>query len=116
MVLLLVVLILFEGSLSLWFGELCEIGWVVCGLVSYGVVVGLLMLVVVVYLLVGLIWDVVLLFGVFICVIGLMVIVLMLCMLWLNVCIVNILCWEGIVIDLFGVLFVVLIYEVIVLC
>lgn len=55
-----------------------------------------------------------LLFGVFVVVIGFMVIVFMLCIVRLNVCIINILCWESILIDLLGVLLVVLVFMFIV--
>ena len=109
-----VALILFEGSLSLRFGELREIGRAVRGLVSYGAVAGLLMLAAAAHLLAGLTWDVALLFGALTCVTGPTVIAPMLRTLRPNARIANTLRWEGIVIDPLGALFAVLIYEAIV--
>jgi NhaP-type Na+/H+ or K+/H+ antiporter len=114
MVSLSVALILFEGSLSLRFGELREIGRAVRGLVSYGAVAGLLMLAAAARLLAGLTWDVALLFGALTCVTGPTVIAPMLRTLRPNARIANTLRWEGIVIDPLGALFAVLIYEAIV--
>ncbi len=114
MVSLSVALILFEGSLSLRFGELREIGRAVRGLVSYGAVAALLMLAAAAHLLAGLGWDVALLFGALSCVTGPTVITPMLRTLRPNERIANTLRWEGIVIDPLGALFAVLIYEAIV--
>ena len=109
-----VALILFEGSLSLRYGELREIGRAVRGLVSYGAVAALLMLAAAAHLLAGLGWDIALLFGALTCVTGPTVIAPMLRTLRPNARIANTLRWEGIVIDPLGALFAVLIYEAIV--
>lgn len=71
-------------------------------------------IVLVVYYLFDFSWEMVLLFGILILVIGFMVIVLMLWVVWFKVVVVNILCWEGIVIDFIGVLLVVVVYSFII--
>jgi NhaP-type Na+/H+ or K+/H+ antiporter len=109
-----VALILFEGSLTLRFHELSEIGHVVRGLVSYGAVVALLLLAAAAHYLAGMGWDLALLFGALTCVTGPTVIVPMLRTLRPSARIANTLRWEGIVIDPLGALFAVLIYEAIV--
>ncbi len=114
MVSLSVALILFEGSLSLRFGELREIGRAVRGLVSYGAIAALLLLAAAAHVLAGLGWDIALLFGALACVTGPTVIAPMLRTLRPNARIANTLRWEGIVIDPLGALFAVLVYEAIV--
>ena len=109
-----VALILFEGSLSLRFDELPDIGHVVRGLVSYGAIVALLLLAVVVHYVAGLNWEIALLFGALTCVTGPTVIAPMLRTVRPNARIANVLRWEGIVIDPLGALFAVLVYEAIV--
>ncbi|HEX7817259.1 cation:proton antiporter [Dyella sp.] len=109
-----VALILFEGSLSLRFHELPDIGHVVRGLVSYGAIVALLLLAVVAHYVAGLSWEISLLFGALTCVTGPTVIAPMLRTVRPNARIANVLRWEGIVIDPLGALFAVLAYEAIV--
>ncbi|MGC1548221.1 MAG: sodium:proton antiporter [Rhodanobacter sp.] len=109
-----VALILFEGSLTLRFHELPDIGKAVRGLVSYGAVVAVLMLAVAAHYFAHLSWEISLLFGALTCVTGPTVIAPMLRTLRPNARIANTLRWEGIVIDPLGALFAVLIYEAIV--
>jgi NhaP-type Na+/H+ or K+/H+ antiporter len=109
-----VALILFEGSLTLRFGELREIGHVVRGLVTYGAVIAVLLLGVAAHYLAGLSWEVALLFGALTCVTGPTVIAPMLRTVRPNARIANILRWEGIVIDPLGALFGVLVFEAVV--
>ncbi len=109
-----VALILFEGSLSLRFSELPDIGGAVRGLVTYGAVIAVFMLGVAAHYLAGLSWEVALLFGALTCVTGPTVIAPMLRTVRPNARIANTLRWEGIVIDPLGALFAVLVYEAIV--
>ena len=109
-----VALILFEGSLSLRFHELPDIGHVVRGLVTYGAIVALLMLAAAAHYVAGLSWEISLLFGALTCVTGPTVIAPMLRTVHPNSRIANVLRWEGIVIDPLGALFAVLAYEAIV--
>lgn len=106
--------ILFEGSLTLRFSELREIGRAVRGLVTYGAVIAVLMLAVAAHYFAGLSWEVALLFGALTCVTGPTVIAPMLRTVRPNARIANTLRWEGIVIDPLGALFAVLVYEAIV--
>ena len=106
--------ILFEGSLTLRFSELPDIGRAVRGLVTYGAVIAVLMLAVAAHYFAGLSWEVALLFGALTCVTGPTVIAPMLRTVCPNARIANTLRWEGIVIDPLGALFAVLVYEAIV--
>lgn len=106
--------ILFEGSLTLRFSELRDIGRAVRGLVTYGAVIAVFMLAVAAHYFAGLSWEVALLFGALTCVTGPTVIAPMLRTVRPNARIANTLRWEGIVIDPFGALFAVLVYEAIV--
>jgi NhaP-type Na+/H+ or K+/H+ antiporter len=106
--------ILFEGSLTLRFSELPDIGRAVRGLVTYGAVIAVLMLAVAAHYFAGLSWEVALLFGALTCVTGPTVIAPMLRTVRPNARIANTLRWEGIVIDPLGALFAVLVYEAIV--
>jgi len=106
--------ILFEGSLTLRFSELPDIGRAVRGLVTYGAVIAVFMLGVAAHYFAGLSWDVALLFGALTCVTGPTVIAPMLRTVRPNARIANTLRWEGIVIDPLGALFAVLVYEAIV--
>jgi len=106
--------ILFEGSLTLRFSELPDIGRAVRGLVTYGAVIAVLMLAVAAHYFAGLSWEVALLFGALTCVTGPTVIAPMLRTVRPNARIGNTLRWEGIVIDPLGALFAVLVYEAIV--
>ncbi|WP_114241372.1 sodium:proton antiporter [Dyella sp. C9] len=109
-----VALILFEGSLTLRFHELPDIGRAVRGLVTYGAVIAVLLLGVAAHYLAGLSWEVSLLFGALTCVTGPTVIAPMLRTVRPNARVANTLRWEGIVIDPLGALFAVLVYEAIV--
>ncbi|WP_243040297.1 cation:proton antiporter [Dyella sedimenti] len=109
-----VALILFEGSLTLRFGELPGIGRAVRGLVSYGAVMAVFLLGAAAHYLAGLSWEVALLFGALTCVTGPTVIAPMLRTVRPNARIANTLRWEGIVIDPLGALFAVLVFEAIV--
>ncbi|TCV96258.1 sodium/proton antiporter (CPA1 family) [Luteibacter rhizovicinus] len=109
-----VAIILFEGSLTLRFGELAGIGNAVRGLVSYGAVLALLLLAAAAHWIGGLSWELSLLFGALTCVTGPTVIAPMLRTVRPNARIANVLRWEGIVIDPVGALFAVLVYEAIV--
>nr|WP_199042004.1 sodium:proton antiporter [Dyella sp. ASV24] len=109
-----VAVILFEGSLTLRFSELREIGGAVRGLVTYGAVIAVFMLGVAAHYFAGLSWEVALLFGALTCVTGPTVIAPMLRTVRPNARIANTLRWEGIVIDPLGALFGVLVYEAIV--
>lgn len=106
--------ILFEGSLTLRFSELPDIGRAVRGLVTYGAVIAVLMLAVAAHYFARLSWEVALLFGALTCVTGPTVIAPMLRTVRPNARIANTLRWEGIVIDPLGALFAVLVYEAIV--
>jgi NhaP-type Na+/H+ or K+/H+ antiporter len=106
--------ILFEGSLTLRFSELPDIGRAVRGLVTYGAVIAVFMLGVAAHYFAGLSWEVALLFGALTCVTGPTVIAPMLRTVRPNARIANTLRWEGIVIDPLGALFAVLVYEAIV--
>ncbi|QNK03240.1 cation:proton antiporter [Dyella telluris] len=106
--------ILFEGSLTLRFSELRDIGRAVRGLVTYGAVIAVFLLGVAAHYLAGLSWEVALLFGALTCVTGPTVIAPMLRTVRPNARIANTLRWEGIVIDPLGALFGVLVYEAIV--
>lgn len=106
--------ILFEGSLTLRFSELREVGRAVRGLVTYGAILAVLLLGAAAHYLAGLNWDVALLFGALTCVTGPTVIAPMLRTVRPNARIANTLRWEGIVIDPLGALFAVLVYEAIV--
>jgi NhaP-type Na+/H+ or K+/H+ antiporter len=106
--------ILFEGSLTLRFSELPDIGRAVRGLVTYAAVLSVLLLGVAAHYLAGLNWEVALLFGALTCVTGPTVIAPILRTVRPNARIANTLRWEGIVIDPLGALFAVLVYEAIV--
>lgn len=109
-----VALILFEGSMTLRFGELRGIGRAVRGLVSYGALATLLMLAAAAHWFAGLSWPIAFLFGALGSVTGPTVIVPMLRTLRPDAKVANTLRWEGIVIDPLGALFAVLVFEAIV--
>ncbi|TAL72086.1 MAG: sodium:proton antiporter [Rhodanobacter sp.] len=109
-----VALILFEGSLTLRFAELHDIGSAVRGLVSYGALAALGLLALAAHVIAEVTWPIALLFGALTCVTGPTVIVPMLRTLRPNAKIANTLRWEGIVIDPLGALFAVLIFEAVV--
>ena len=109
-----VAIILFEGSLTLQFHEIRNVGGVVRRLVSYGALITLVCTAVVTRFLFGIDWPLALLFGSLVVVTGPTVIVPMLRTVRPNKKIRNVLRWEGIVIDPLGALLAVVMYEYIV--
>lgn len=106
-----VALILFEGSLTLRFGEVRGLAPTILRLVSVGAVVTTLGLATAAHYLADLGWPVALLFGALTCVTGPTVIMPMLRAVRPNERISNILRWEGIIIDPIGALLAVLVLE-----
>lgn len=109
-----VALILFEGSMTLRFSDLRDIGKAVRGLVTYGAVVALFLLAAAAHWIAGVSWELAFLFGALTCVTGPTVITPMLRTLRPTARIARTLRWEGIVIDPLGALFAVLVFEAIV--
>ena len=107
-------LILFEGALTLKFAELKGIGKVVRRLVSSGMLLTWLVIGIAAKFMLGLTWDMAMLFGALVVVTGPTVIASMLRTVRPNVAISNILRWEGIVIDPIGALLAVLVFEFII--
>jgi len=107
-------LILFEGALSLKFAELKGIGKVVRRLVSTGMLLTWVIIAAAAHFMLGLRWEMALLFGALVVVTGPTVIVPMLRTVRPNATISNILRWEGIVIDPIGALLALLVFEFIV--
>ncbi len=103
--------ILFEGSLTLKFSELKDIGSTVRNLVTVGALVTWMLTSVLAFYLVGFGFDLALLFGAMVVVTGPTVIVPMLRTVRPNRRIANILRWEGIVIDPIGALLAVLAFD-----
>ncbi|HEX5694136.1 MAG TPA: sodium:proton antiporter, partial [Arenimonas sp.] len=110
-----VALILFEGSLTLRFGEIRGLGPTILRLVSVGALVTMLGLATAAHFLADLAWPVALLFGALTCVTGPTVIMPMLRAVRPNERISNILRWEGIIIDPIGALLAVLVLEALML-
>ncbi len=110
-----VAIILFEGSLTLRFSELKGVAPAVINLVSVGALITLGVLAAAAHYLVGLSWELSLLFGALTCVTGPTVVTPMLRSVRPNARIANVLRWEGIVIDPIGALFAVLVFNWIVL-
>ncbi len=108
-----VAIILFEGSLTLKYVELREIGPTVRNLVAHGALINALITTLATHWLVGLSWPLAALFGVIMVVTGPTVIVPMLRTVKPNSRIANTLRWEGIVIDPLGALLAVLVFEAI---
>lgn len=109
-----VAVILFEGSMTLRFEELSGVGAVIRNLVTVGVAVTWAGLALSAHYLVGLPWDLALLFGAIGSVTGPTVIMPMLRSLRPNAAVSNVLRWEGIIIDPVGALLAVLVFEAIV--
>ncbi|HET6586408.1 MAG TPA: sodium:proton antiporter [Oleiagrimonas sp.] len=109
-----VALILFEGSMTLRFSELREVGKSVRGLVSYGALLALLLLAAAAHWIAGVRWELAFLFGALTCVTGPTVIMPLLRTLRPNARIASVLRWEGIMIDPLGALLAVLVYEAII--
>lgn len=106
-----VALILFEGSLTLRFSDLRDVGAAVRGLVTYGALITLALLAGAVHWLAGLSWPLAFLFGALGCVTGPTVITPLLRTLRPTARIARVLRWEGIVLDPVGALFAVLMFE-----
>lgn len=106
-----VAIILFEGSLTLKFRQLQDIGSVVRNMVTYGALINAAITTVAVHFLIGLSWPLAALFGAIMVVTGPTVIVPLLRTVKPNARIANALRWEGIVIDPLGALFAVLVFE-----
>jgi NhaP-type Na+/H+ or K+/H+ antiporter len=103
-----VAVILFEGSLGLRWAELRGVAPAVVNLVSIGALISVAVLAAAAHYLVGLSWELALLFGALTCVTGPTVVAPMLRAVRPNARIANVLRWEGIVIDPVGALFAVL--------
>ena len=114
MVALAVSIILFEGSLTLKFSELRGIGNVVRNLVTVGALVTWVITALLAYHVLGLSFDLAVLFGAVVVVTGPTVIVPMLRTVRPNRRIAEVLRWEGIVIDPLGALFAVLAFNFVV--
>ncbi len=106
-----VAVILFEGSLGLRWAEMRGVAPVVVNLVSVGALVSLVVLGASAHYLVGLPWELALLFGALTCVTGPTVVAPMLRAVRPNAKIANVLRWEGIIIDPIGALFAVLVFN-----
>lgn len=106
-----VAVILFEGSLGLRWAEIRGVAPVVANLVGIGALVSLIVLAVAAHDLVGLSWEMALLFGALTCVTGPTVVAPMLRTVRPNARIANVLRWEGIIIDPIGALFAVLVFN-----
>nr|WP_282452594.1 sodium:proton antiporter [Lysobacter sp. CAU 1642] len=105
-----VAVILFEGSLGLRWSELRGVAPAVFNLVSFGALISVGVLAAAAHYLVGLSWELALLFGALTCVTGPTVVSPMLRAVRPNARIANVLRWEGIVIDPIGALFAVLVF------
>ena len=108
-----VALILFEGGLTLEFHQISGLRRVVRRLISVGCLATWFLTTLATRLLLGLGWDICLLFGALTVVTGPTVIVPMLRSIRPNASIAHILRWEGILIDPIGAILSVLVYEVI---
>lgn len=111
MISLAVAVILFEGSLTLKFSELKDIGPVVRNMVTFGALINAIITTVAVHYLVGIDWSLSALFGAIMVVTGPTVIVPLLRTVKPTERIARTLRWEGIVIDPLGALFAVVVFE-----
>lgn len=111
MISLAVAVILFEGSLTLKFSELRDIGPVVRNMVTIGALVNAIITTIAVHYLVGIDWALSALFGAIMVVTGPTVIVPLLRTVKPTERIARTLRWEGIVIDPLGALFAVVVFE-----
>jgi CPA1 family monovalent cation:H+ antiporter len=106
-----VAVILFEGSLTLKRTELKEIGSTVRNMVTYGAVINATITTIAAHYIASLSWSISALFGAIMVVTGPTVIMPILQSVKPNPMISRTLRWEGIIIDPFGALFAVLIFE-----
>ncbi len=109
-----VAIILFEGSLTLRFAELHEIGRAVHGMITYGAILAIILLAMASHWIANLDWGVSFLFGALTCITGPTVIQPMLRTLRPTARVANALRWEGIILDPFGAVFGVLVFQAIV--
>ncbi|HEX7381443.1 MAG TPA: sodium:proton antiporter [Nevskiaceae bacterium] len=109
-----VAVILFEGSMTLRFSDLREVGNAVRGLVTYGALATVGLLALAAHHIAGLSWQLAFLFGALTCVTGPTVITPMLRTLRPNARVARTLRWEGIILDPLGALFAVLVFEALV--
>jgi len=109
-----VAIILFEGSMTLHFSQIREVGGVIQRLVSIGAVATWLIISAITHWAMPCSWEVAFLFGAITVVTGPTVIIPMLRTVRPTADIANILRWEGIIIDPIGAIFAVLVYEFII--
>jgi len=109
-----VAIILFEGSMTLHFSEIREVGGVIKRLVSIGAVVTWFIISVATHFAMSCSWEVAFLFGAITVVTGPTVIIPILRTVRPTAAISNVLRWEGIIIDPIGAIVAVLVYEFIV--
>jgi len=109
-----VAIILFEGSMTLRFNEIREVGGVIKRLVSVGAVVTWLIISAATHFAMDCSWEVSFLFGAITVVTGPTVIIPILRTVRPTAAVSNVLRWEGIIIDPIGAIFAVLVYEFIV--
>jgi len=109
-----VAIILFEGSMTLHFSEIREVGGVIKRLVSLGAVVTWLIISAATHVAMDCSWGVAFLFGAITVVTGPTVIIPILRTVRPTAAVSNVLRWEGIIIDPIGAIFAVLVYEFIV--
>jgi len=109
-----VAIILFEGSLTLHFSEIREVGGAIQRLVSLGAVATWLITSVITHWAMSCSWEIAFLFGAITVVTGPTVIIPLLRTLRPTATVANVLRWEGIIIDPIGAIFAVLVYEFIV--
>ncbi len=110
-----VAIILFEGSLTLRFGELKETGSTLWRMLSIGVLVTWVVISCAAHWLVGLTWELAILFGAIMVVTGPTVIGPMLRAVRPNQKISKLLRWEGIVIDPVGAVLAIIVFDVIII-
>ncbi len=109
-----VAIILFEGSMTLHFSQIREVGGVIQRLVSIGAVATWLIISAITHWAMPCSWEVAFLFGAITVVTGPTVIIPLLRTVRPTAAIANVLRWEGIIIDPIGANFAVLVYEFII--
>lgn len=109
-----VAIILFEGSMTLHFRDVREVGSVIRRLVSVGAIITWLITAVVTHWALNCPWEIAFLFGAITVVTGPTVIIPILRTVRPTAAVSNVLRWEGIIIDPIGAIFAVLVYEFII--
>ena len=109
-----VAIILFEGSMTLHFSDIREVGSVIRRLVSVGAIITWLITAVVTQWAINCSWEIAFLFGAITVVTGPTVIIPILRTVRPTAAVSNVLRWEGIIIDPIGAIFAVLVYEFII--